>query len=269
MQDRQQKRLLWKQVEGCARRLRDFDQVVNMVVWKDLAKGANHAVESMPLPLDLAQYTEVQTLITLPSSAEVDDGTYLALLPRLIQRWHTDVESSLRMLANGSGQPGILPLAPHSNDSAAPDTLSLARALFRCERCGRAFHAFELYTHPCLHSTDLSWHAFGEAALPRADGELPIVEGTIVDSARLAHYCGYQPWSPAYLTFRGHIADTVIHLCGKEPRTASIAELDACKTRLICRLCSRVDHSLMVMDWRAAVSLHSKSLARSDLTLLR
>lgn len=255
IRDRQQKRLRWTQRDVCILRLRKFDEAI-------VAALKDYVAEPMPLPVDLAQYVEVQTLIGLPSTAQLPVRTYLTLLPALIERWFTDAEASLRTLVDPSWQPGAsAPIFP-LNRPASPDTLTLARAVFLCGGCRKTFHAFELYTHPCLHSQHPYWHTTPEDAFPNSDGRLPQIEGTLVDSARLAHFRGCQPWSATSLTFRGHIADAVIRLCEREPRTATIKQLDECNARLICRLCSIERRRVLVVNWRAAVSFHASARLR-------
>lgn len=261
MEDRRTNRLRWMQREGCIHRLRTFDEAITVALERNYADG------DMPLPLDLVQYVEIQTLIGLPPTAQLPVESYLALLPFLIQQWLLDVDVSLRTLADPSWQPGAAPPNPPFNRLAAPDLLFLARSIFLCERCRKTFHAFELLAHPCLHSEHPYRHAVPEDVLPSSDGRLPQIEGSVIDSARLAHYHGRQPWSPAYLCFHGHIADTIIRLCDKDPHTASIAELDFCKARLICRSCSVATRRVLVMDWRAAVRIHASVLPSVDLTL--
>ncbi|EPS99985.1 hypothetical protein FOMPIDRAFT_94364 [Fomitopsis schrenkii] len=246
MTDRRERRQMWERRQACSRRLKTFTDALGIAIHS----APPHT--DLPLPLDIAKYPEIETILNLSEAAYVPVDAYAELLPPLLERWSAEAKASLRALVVPS-PPILAPTSQYSTRQATRDELSLARSVFRCSGCRGTFHARELYAHPCLYGQAVDIGGMLPYALALDDGRLPRFECSAVESARLIHYDGYQPWSTSALRYYGNVAEHIIRLCDKDASVARIADLENCATRLVCRICSVRRRRVLVMNWLCAI----------------
>ncbi|KIJ10782.1 hypothetical protein PAXINDRAFT_85538, partial [Paxillus involutus ATCC 200175] len=212
-------------------------------------------VDLLPSLDDVAKFVPFDTIIKLPENVKVDKATFKPAfdqLPTLTEEWKARAEAQLASLVN---IPANSPTAEESTDGHQEQEyktdvrrLKLASAVFEVKsgsRRGGLLVYPDLLAHPVF-----AHHLAGPTAMFYSK---PMGVWSLLDNRgnRIVElFCG---------------ASRVVRLCGLDPQTATVDDMDRRNPRLICTQCNHGSKTMGVYTWKNAVSCppSSRCLLRS------
>ena len=187
--------------------------------------------------------------------------TFRRLVPRLAERWRTDVEAQLLAISprppasqtSDSVVDGFLPRRALRR-TIFPPLLALACAGFKCSSCNSLLSSSTVFVHPCCYPRMEGWEVTmnDEQFL---NGRLPAVDIDTYENACLVQFRGQLPWSSSTLISIFPTIEGIVKASGENPAQCTSQMLDQKNIYLACAHCSYKGSSLMVMGWRRAVGV--------------
>lgn len=214
---------------------------------KSKSAGSHPQPDAGPQIIDFYFIPEIRALVDVEPSATLDAQVLVEQLtttfPSLVHRWKQDVETQISAIVAAEVHPpsGVNPLA-------------LVSAVFTCLNCNGARPYPAILGHPCLHMPyvrDEQSHTKTQAMANSRDRKAYRSYDT---RPQAIHDC--HPWSLDVLKVSADRVKNLIEACGKDPCSATCEGMDAADARFICLLCRRPG-SMILMDWRTAVSIDS------------
>lgn len=205
---------------------------------------------------------EVRQLITSRLDDQLSPEDYNTLRPRLsayISRRHEELTTSLAQLVRKTLRTNNI-----------EDPLSLAAAFFQCNACtdsfssgGHSYSTFQGNFVECMGHVDRYVH-WDKTSLRGREYQICRLQGgaasdsNMYDQALRCCFDGHSVMSHCDkdTTFTSEgitLASKIIRACGRDPRTATAAEMDALDALLICNACWP-ERAISLMTWRGAVS---------------
>ncbi|KIJ10785.1 hypothetical protein PAXINDRAFT_101915 [Paxillus involutus ATCC 200175] len=203
----------------------------------------NHApiaafADLLPSLHDVVNFVPFYTIVKLPADVNVDKATFKPAfdqLPTLTGEWKARAEAQLASLVT---IPTNLPAAEESTDSnqeqerkSSVERLKLASAVFEV-KLGSS--RGELLTYP-----DIMAHPVFDGHFRRHGKALRV--WSLIDSRG----------NRVVELLRG--ASHVVRLCGLDPHTATVDDMDRRNPRLICTQCDHGEQTVGVYTWKNAL----------------
>lgn len=227
-----------------ATRARTFTQVFHRWHAEQTDKRA------LPRAIDFMRRPEIQAIFRLPDTVRVTAQMFDVHRDQFGEwaaEWRRGCEDKLRALIRSSD-------AFQGKLADNVDPLSLASVVFTCAECEKDINSFSKITplYPSLLSHDCLW--------PRVTYYTytdPVERAIVAMSGYYMRHDFREAWDCKSLSIgRWHErGKDVVELCGKDPYTATMEEMDALDVRLWCSSCSeRGEKRVQVCRWREAVS---------------
>ncbi|KAF8215828.1 hypothetical protein K438DRAFT_1799507, partial [Mycena galopus ATCC 62051] len=186
----------------------------------------------------LRTFKRSQLPIMLPSSANVDEQTFEALLPdfpEMIATWREGLVAHMVGTYKRGSDDTI-------SDNVAKDRLKLATSVFKCSSCG---NGSDIYFDDLLSYGGGSYHKgcrplyYPNALAHRCLTRVPDYSmALMLLSGDMSKDC---VWRSTVLKFDKDTAgyvEKIVRACGLDPATATVADMDAADKRLACHACA-------------------------------
>lgn len=252
METRKALRLRWETVYVVRDRLAHLDSAVHRLSTR------KNALKPFPRPVDLAASKDLEAIIMPSPGTEYSAKAFNGILPKLIVGWRENVQAQLTDLVLSGMSPARRKKGPNPHE--------LARVMFKCG-CNKIMFWHDVAAH--VHPEDTT-DDDPRPVLNQTDGHIASFVKPTYETALGQHY-KYKAWSveSVQLHVCGKRTAKVFEACGKDLATATVAEMEALDARFECVKCGRRGRSMLVMDWREAVSFPLQTVLRSYLLTSR
>jgi hypothetical protein len=258
----------------------------------------------MPEPYDFGQFPAIKEVIEQSVEINVDESSFaevVPLLPGIFDEWRADIHKKLvkNVRIDGGSENENSP-----SDEVITKKINLATTVFRCSRCSSAryrngpmwddyydsdsefdfdfdldgFPFFDKNVTPKLKTTNPLFYpnVLAHRCLTKPSGWcIPSVHNdpTVILDALSAYR---KEWSCEDLVVdksAGKIVKSLVNLCGLDPASATVGDMDELDARFVCTLCNpRIKESerpitVLTRGWREAVRA-TRSIRHLRLTLL-
>ncbi|KAJ6502644.1 hypothetical protein DFH09DRAFT_296401 [Mycena vulgaris] len=193
----------------------------------------------MPCAPDFWDFPEIKNLLRLPSEIDVDEQSFEAMLPAfpgMIATWREGLVQQLAMTRKlGSSEDAT------EDDDEIKRRLTLATSVFRCDMCGDddfddmlfPDYGIGVRCRPLFWPRVLAHRCLTKTADYMLDYGMPFMEAT-----------RDIPWRSRILSVDTHVGDIVkkiVVVCGMDPATATVEDMDVANPRLACHACAKRD----------------------------
>lgn len=214
-------------------RLRALKEVA--IQWRRLANG-----KTFPSLYELASTATVSGVVNAPGDGIVGGVELESLTPtisKILEEWETDFRRRLGCIVRREIN---LPDHVHPSDLAIGWLFVCQNCQFRIEY--KSDSNTSLPTHFCAHRP-FDWST-SEAALRSQASAFDIA---------LTQEFWEVPYQFNVLSAEIYGTWRIVGICGQDPSTTTISEMDQLDFRLNCLHCSSKDGIMRVMNWRSAV----------------
>ncbi|KAF8841801.1 hypothetical protein BDN67DRAFT_966699 [Paxillus ammoniavirescens] len=197
-------------------------------------------VDLLPSLDDVAKFVPFDTIIKLPENVKVDNATFKPAfdqLPTLAGEWKARIEAQLASFVNIPANllAAEAPTDGHEQErESSVERLKLASAVFEVKS---GLSRGELLAYP-----DILAH-------PVFDNLLP---GPMFYTKAMRVWSLFDSHGTSVVELFGG-ASHVVRLCGLDPQTATVDDMDRRNPRLICRQCNHGSKTLGVYTWKNAI----------------
>ena len=216
-------------------RLRALKEVA--IQWRRLANG-----KTFPSLYELASTSAVRAVVDAPGDRIVGGVELESLTPaisQILEDWEADFRAQLGCIIRNE-----ISLPDHVH----PSELAIGW-LFVCQNCQfrieyKSHSNTSLPTHFCAHRPQAFNWPSSEAALRSQAKAFDIA---------LTQEFWEVPYQFDVLSAEIYGTWKIVGICGQDPSTTTISEMDQRDFRLNCLHCSSKDGIIRVMNWRSAV----------------